>query len=71
MFGGSMHIRILLKQIRQAKNITLRELAEITKISKTHLNSIEKGEKMPSLLIAVTIAQALNVKLEELYEVLK
>ena len=42
----------------------------MTGISKSHLNYIEKGEKEPSLSMAVRIAQALNIKIEELYKVI-
>ena len=42
----------------------------MTGISKSHLNYIEKGEKEPSLSMAVRIAQVLNIKIEELYKVM-
>lgn len=38
-------------------------------VSKTHLNYIEKNEKEPSLAVAIQIASALNVKLEEIYRI--
>ena len=42
----------------------------MTGISKSHLNYIEKGEKEPSLSMAVRMAQALNIKIDELYRVI-
>jgi DNA-binding XRE family transcriptional regulator len=45
------------------------ELSRMTGISKSHLNYIEKNEKEPSLSIAIIIAQALNIKIEELYRI--
>ena len=42
----------------------------MTGISKSHLNYIEKGEKEPSLSMAVRIAQVLNIKIDELYRVI-
>lgn len=42
----------------------------MTGISKSHLNYIEKGEKEPSLSMAVRIAQSLNIKIEELYRII-
>ena len=45
------------------------ELSRMTGISKSHLNYIEKNEKEPSLSIAVIIAQALNIKIEDLYRI--
>lgn len=45
------------------------ELSRMTGISKSHLNYIEKNEKEPSLSMAIIIAQALNIKIEDLYRV--
>lgn len=42
----------------------------MTGISSSHLNYIENNEKEPSLLMAIRIAQALNIKIDELYKVL-
>lgn len=50
--------------------MSLRELSKISGISSSHLNYIEKNEKEPSLFVAVRIAQALNIKVEELYKVI-
>ena len=49
---------------------SLEQLARKTGISSSHLNYIEKNEKEPSLSMAVRIAQALNIKVEELYKVI-
>ncbi|MCI8485993.1 MAG: helix-turn-helix transcriptional regulator [Clostridia bacterium] len=64
-----MQIIIKLKEVREKYNISIRELAKITGISKSHLNYIEKGEKEPSLSIIIRIAVALNIDEKELYEV--
>ena len=64
-----MRIEILLKNIRKEKGISLEKLSKITGISKSHLNYIEKNEKEPSLSIAIRIAQALNIKVDELYKI--
>lgn len=42
----------------------------MTGISTSHLNYIEKNEKEPSLSMTVRIAQALNIEVEELYEII-
>ena len=47
------------------------QLSRMTGISSSHLNYIEKNEKMPTLITSVMIAQALNIKVEELYRVIK
>ena len=45
------------------------ELSRMTGISKSHLNYIEKNEKEPSLSMTIIIAQALNIKKEDLYRI--
>lgn len=64
-----MRVYFLLKQIRDEKNVSLRELEKRSGISKTHLNAIEKQEKEPTLSVLLRIAKALDVPLEKLYKV--
>lgn len=66
-----MQIIIKLREVRERYNISLRELAKLTGISKSHLNYIEKGEREPSLSTIIRIAVALNIDEKELYEVKK
>ena len=40
-----MHIEILLKQVRQKKNMTLSKLSEKSGVSSTHINDIENNIK--------------------------
>lgn len=63
-----MRIEYLIKEIRQSKNITLRELSRRTGISNGYLSEIERNEKKPSFDYMILIAKALNVQLEELYK---
>ncbi len=62
-----MRIEYYIKQIRNDKNITLRELSRKTGISSGYLSEIERNEKKPSFDYMILIAKALNVQLEELY----
>lgn len=43
----------------------------MTGISTSHLNYIERNEREPSLSVVIRIAQALNIKIEELYKTTK
>lgn len=63
-----MRIEYLIKEIRESKNITLRELSRKTGISNGYLSEIERNEKKPSFDYMILIAKALNVQLEELYK---
>ena len=64
-----MHIEILLKQIREQKNVTLTKLSEKSGVSTSHISDIEKNFKMPSLIVMVKLAKALDVNITELYKV--
>ena len=64
-----MHIEILLKQVRQKKNMTLSKLSEKSGVSSTHINDIENNIKSPSLFVMVRLSKALDVEITELYKV--
>ncbi len=64
-----MHMEILLKQVRQNKNVTLNRLSEKSGISTTHINDIENNIKSPSLFIMARLAKALDVEITELYKI--
>ena len=64
-----MYVEILLKQVRQKKNVTLNKLSEKSGISTTHINDIENNIKGPSLLVMIQLAKALDVDITELYRV--
>ena len=65
-----MHIEILLKQMREERNVTIKKLAEKSGVSKTHISDIENNFKMPSLIVMVKIAKALDVNITDLYKVM-
>ena len=64
-----MHIEILISKVRKEKNMTLNSLSKKCGVSASHINDIEKNLKMPSLVVLVKIAKALNVSVLELYNV--
>jgi len=66
---GIMHIEILLRKVRDEKNISLNVLSMKSGVSRTHINDIENNLKSPSLLVMVKLAKALNVGITELYHV--
>ena len=52
---------------RNDKNITLKQLQDLTGITKTALNDIENGKKSPTLDQIEKIAKALDVKITDLF----
>ncbi len=56
------------KRIRQARRLSQLELAGRVGASRAHVNNVERGQKQPSFPLAVRIADALDVQLEDLTE---
>lgn len=65
-----MKIEILIKQVRQEKNMTLETLAKLSGISKGHLSKIEREERDPKLSTIIQIAMALKVDVSDLYKII-
>ena len=64
-----MHVKIIIKDIRKKKNISLSNLARKSGISVSHLSDVENNRKVPSILVMVLVAKALEVPITELYKV--
>lgn len=64
-----MRLEILVKKIREEKNISLGELSKMTKISKGTLSRIERQEQEPKFFNMVLIALALKVDIKDLYKI--
>ena len=65
-----MKIKILIKEVRIAKNMSLATLSKLSGISKGHLSKIEREEREPKIGTLIQIAMALKVDLKELYKVI-
>ena len=53
---------------RQMANLSLRQLSALTEISNPYLSQVERGLHEPSLRVLKSIADALNVSAELLFE---
>jgi transcriptional regulator with XRE-family HTH domain len=53
---------ITLKELREGKKITQKELALKTEIERAHISRLEKGIKSPTINTAFKIAAALEIK---------
>lgn len=60
-------IGLALRQLRQAKSLTLNELAGISSVSSGMISRIENGQVSPSLTTLDALAQVLNVQLMSLF----
>lgn len=59
---------IYLKQLREIKGLSLREVNKLTNISYTHLNMIENGKRNVTPALLRNLAQLYNVNYLDLYE---
>lgn len=66
-----MKITIHLKSIREAKNISIRQLALMSGVSKSQISGIENGKTMPTIKTLCMLAEALKVPPEQLYSYTK
>lgn len=64
-----MRIEILVREVREKKNIKFETLAKTAGISKGTLSKIERQEQEPKLSTMILIALALKVELKDLYKV--
>lgn len=56
-----------LKEVRTAAGLTQAELAELAKVSRKTINTVENGVFVPSTLLALTLARALGTSVEGLF----
>lgn len=59
-----------LKIARASRNLTQAELADMVGVSRQTVISIEKGDYIPSSLLALTIAKVLEVDINEVFYLL-
>ena len=67
----SMRIEILLKDLRKKKRIQFRTISQANGNIKFTFELYKKNEKEPTISVLVRIAQALNVKIDELYKIIQ
>jgi len=53
---------------RQMANLSLRQLSALTDVSNPYLSQLERGQHEPSVRVLKSIAEALNVSAETLFE---
>lgn len=68
IIGSLTMFVFVIKEIRKKKNITVYKLSKLTGISRTYLLELENNKKFnPSLSIMYKIANALEVKIDDLF----
>lgn len=62
-------IGLRIRSIREGKNLSIMDLADMLDIEYNNLIRIEKGRTNPTIITLYKIGQALNVKLPEIVDV--
>ena len=63
-----MQIKVIfhIREIREEQKISIRQLAEKSGVSKSHISDIENGRRIPTVYILCVLAVAMNVQPAEL-----
>ena len=64
-----MTIANQIKNLRTAKSITQEDLAASVGVSRQTIVAMEKGNYMPSLMLAMHLARFFKVSVEELFKI--
>ncbi len=64
-----MTIHNNIREMRTKKNVTQEQLAEAVGVSRQTIVAIEKGNYIPSLLLAINLASFFDVAVEKLFSV--
>ncbi|WP_449538079.1 helix-turn-helix transcriptional regulator [Ferdinandcohnia sp. Marseille-Q9671] len=62
-----MEIKNRVKELRAKHNLTQGALAEKVNVTRQTIVALEKGSYIPSLLLAMNIAQTFNLPIEEIF----
>src|SRR5579864_3114466 len=60
----------VVRQERQARHLTIKELGDKAGLSEIYIGEIERGQKYPSAKVLESIAQALDVDMADLLELM-
>jgi len=62
---GKLGIRV--RQLREKADLSQEKLAELAKVHRTYISTIERGQQNISLTVLIRLADALDTGLDELF----
>lgn len=67
---GKHHHNLLnnLEELRKSAGLTQQDLSKSAEVSRKSINAIENGVYVPSTVLALKIANTLNCKVEDIFE---
>ncbi len=63
-----MHMKILLNEIMRERNLTIRQVAYMTKLPKSTISDIRSGRISPRMDVMECLAAGLKVSISDLYD---
>jgi putative transcriptional regulator len=63
------HLKTTMKVERAKHDLTQAELADMAGVTRKSINAIETGHMVPSTILALKLAHALGVTVEELFSI--
>lgn len=60
-------MRAWFKEARELSQVTKKELAEIVEVDPTYISKIEKGQRNPSVIVAMKLGKILDFDWERFY----
>lgn len=63
-----MEIKNRIKELRAKNNLTQKDLAEKVGVTRQTIVALEKGTYVPSLLLALNIAEVFNEPIESIFQ---
>jgi len=61
-------LRTNIKELRESRSMSQKELGEIVGVSRQTINYIELGKTSPKITVALKIAKVFNTPVEEIFE---
>ena len=61
-------MRTNIRELRESRNISQKELGELVGVSRQTINYIEMGKTSPKITVALKIAKIFNTSVEEIFE---
>ena len=65
--GQNRCMEYYLRQIREARGMSIRQLSQRSRVAASYIELIEIGEANPTVKIMCRLANALNVQVQELF----
>lgn len=63
-----MNLKNRVRQLREARGLTQKQLGEKVNVSRQAINAVETGKFDPSLWLAYDIAQLFDMSIEEVFD---